>query len=141
MSGKTLNASLIGFVNAALDDAANSLKSGIDPVAPFAMTWDTDGIPSVRRCFSDDYHDAVKLAVEVAEGKADDSKAYCVAWSGYVTRANERHDAILVEGGEKGDEKAVLMAMLYRSRTNETPFEEIGNVMLLEYRKNLLHPR
>jgi hypothetical protein len=68
----------------------------------------------------------------------EDTAAYCIVWSGYVTLEGRRSDALLVEAAERDSEKAVLMALCYRPASDEAPFEEIGAVRLLEFRDNLL---
>lgn len=137
----TLNIeSIIGFIELALNDAVETIKSGLDPVIPFAMTWDSDQKQALQRCVSDDYDKAVQMAHDHVRNSADALTAYCVAWSGYVTMEGTKYDAVLVEAAERNSEKAVLMAMRYIPASETNEYTEVGSVSLLEYRDNLIRP-
>jgi hypothetical protein len=130
--------SVVGFIELALNDAVETIKSGLDPIIPFAMTWDSELKQALQRCVSDDYNKAVQMAHDHVRNSTDALTAYCVAWSGYVTMEGTKYDAVLVEAAERSGEKAVLMAMRYTPASQTSAYKEVGNVSLLEYRDNLI---
>jgi hypothetical protein len=67
-----------------------------------------------------------------------DAVRYALAWAGYVTAQGVRYETVMVQGGERGKARGVMMGQRYRQHLPEKRFEPIGNPTLLGPGDNLL---
>jgi len=84
----------------------------------------------------------LELGYEQARGAIlaapPDAKRYAFAWLGYITLEGVRYEAILSEGGERGEERGVAMGQRYKQRPPDVKYEPIGNPAILGPHDNLL---
>ncbi len=52
---------------------------------------------------------------------------YALVFDGRVTLDGEKHDAIIVEAGERMSDHGVVIALRYRPASEAGEFEEVGN--------------
>jgi hypothetical protein len=95
------------FFFLAIDHGFDSIESGGGPLTPFAMTVSASGEKSLHRFAADRLEQGLEMARSHVAANRESVSKYAIAWDGYVTLRGKRTDAILVEAGERGDNRAL----------------------------------
>ena len=109
----------------ALDHAIESVSGG-EMLVPFVMT-------------NTNIHRFVADRVEIAKDKAEnyikeqkDEPLMVLAYDGFITVENIKHDAVFVKSIDRNRKKKLVLAQRYVPTTTEQIFKKIGNPVLVE---------
>lgn len=120
----------------AFDYALRALASA-EPLVPFAMTWQKDET-TIERFMYAAYDDSIELALQAVNQSDQNITAYAVVWSGYVEVDGQKHDAVVMEIGDRKDAQSAELAQPYRSSNDESSIVPRGDILALGSTNNLL---
>lgn len=123
------------LVTKAVKHALHSVSDG-EVLIPFVMTLQ-DGEDHLYRLAAEDMNAVQQMLHEIVTGEETAVDAYAFAWDVLVStkEGDEKQEAILVEGAEKGAAEGVLMMQLYQKADEGTEFGPLGNMEVVG------HPR
>ena len=119
----------------ALDHGFNSIADGGGPLVPFAVTLGESAQTEVFRFVTDELSEGVARAMAFVDGKSRELRVYAIAWDGYITIDDAKHDAIFVEAGVSSQREALLLCQPYqqvrRGLLRKMRCEKSGEPMLV----------
>jgi hypothetical protein len=113
----------------ALDHGVDSVRSG-GPLIPFLLT-ESQGERKLERFVANRLEDALDNAVRRANDLPIGAERWAIAYDGYLTVGGTRHDAIYVEGVERGAGRSFVLAQRYVPKTRFRSLKAVGNPALL----------
>ena len=131
------NPKLMDLMYDASQDAVNEVRrtGSLSPYAILETMAMHRMIQSFKTARLEIGHEEAQKAILAAPPEAT---RYAFAWLGYVTLDGVRYEAILVGGGERGEQQGAIMALRYKQHLPEVRYEPIGNPMILPPGENLL---
>jgi len=125
------------LVSLALDHGIESVKASGGPLTPFAVTEGEKR--ELHRFALEQLEDALAKARDFVDKANQEIIFYAIAHDGFITVEGKKHDAILVEGGERGTLKALLFAQRYEPKKGIfSKFKTIGNAAFVGETENRL---
>lgn len=118
---------------AALEQAMREVVPAGGPLIPFVLADTPDGRTLTR--FPEDLEHGQPGARAHVRALPGVVRA-AVAWDGYLTVDDDRHDALFVEASERGDPASILVAHRYRDAGAE-PAQAVGRPLVVERRAPL----
>lgn len=112
----------------AMDHAIERARVANAPLIPFVLT-DTGATPEYHRFAGETFDDGVGLAARFVKTECRGTRAVLV-YSGYLTQASDRWDAIYAESID-GVGAVTVVAQRYRPRKLLRSFELVGNPVRL----------
>lgn len=129
---------MVGLLFNALDHGIDSVKAAGGPLIPFVM-YDTGGEVHLVRMVTEKLEDGPIQCRDLVRQLPDTAQRYALAFDGYITIADERTDAIVVEAGERGMPQGVRFAQCYRPKRGFfSRFSTLGNPKYLDDIENYL---
>jgi hypothetical protein len=119
------------FIYAALEVGVGTVRATDGGMHPFLMVPGEDK-PSYTRFVGESLEECLHNARQAAGRLADGVPAYAVAADGYLTADEEKFDAVLVEGGERGCPVGFVFAQRYRPGEGRRKFKVIGRPTLVK---------
>jgi len=113
----------------AMDHAIERARIANAPLIPFVLT-DTGAAPEYHRFAGESFDEGVGLAARFVKTECRGIRAVLV-YSGYVTQADDRWDAIYAESVDPAGVVTVV-AQRYRPRKLLRSFELVGNPVRLD---------
>ena len=131
------NPKLMDVIFLAIDHGIESVKSSGGQLIPFVVT---EGLERKLDVFVlEQLEEAVAKAREFVDKANSEITFYVIAHDGYFTVNEVRSDAILVEGGERGNSKALFFAQRYEPKKGLfSKFKTIGNPVFIGETENRL---
>ena len=129
---------LADLVFFALDHGINSISGG-GRLIPF-IVYEKGGGRSLQRYCADTLEESLKQARLAASRLPMDVFACVIAYDGNVRLKNEKFDAIIVEGTERGKSSGIKLAQRYSLKALMRKFAKVGNPLDLGECKSVLTP-
>lgn len=114
---------LIELVFTALDHGIELVRAAGSPMTPFAII--VEGENRTLHRFA--AQDGVSKAKEFIATLPPETTLYAIAADAFVTIGDRKHDAVVVEAGERGQGSGHLFAQRYRPANEHGPFAPFGN--------------
>jgi hypothetical protein len=131
------NPKLMDVIFLALDHGIESVKSSGGPLIPFVVTEGSERKLDVF--VLEQLEEALAKAREFVDMANPEITFYAIAHDGYLTVNEVKSDAILVEGGERGNSKALLFAQRYEPKKGFfSKFKTFGNPAFIGETENRL---
>jgi len=131
------NPKLLDLLLDALEPAVRQVRQ-TGSMSPFAMLETLASRRMVQTFRTDRPETGYDEAHRAILAAPPETTRYALAWLGHVTRGGVRYDAILVGGGERGEELAAVIGQRYEQRLPDVTCEPVGNLMVLGPEANLL---
>lgn len=120
---------LQGLANLMVENSADLLRKSEGPMLPTLMASDDPpNAPVITVIEGSTLEEALRLARQATNAISKVTRAYVLAWDGYVTLDSERSDAILMEAYESSLEQPALLAQRYKRR----PFQLVGSIVSVD---------
>lgn len=125
----------LDLVTKAVEHALHSVSGG-EMLVPFVMTLE-HGTDHLYRLAAEDMNAVQRMLHEIVTGEETAVDAYAFAWDVLVSakQGDEKQDAILVEGAEKGAAEGVLVVQPYQKAEAGAEFGPLGSMEVVG------HPR
>jgi hypothetical protein len=116
----------------AIDHGIHSIADGHEPLIPFVIIEKSGGERVLARFVTDRIEDGSEKSKRYIEENKAGIERYAIAWDGFVTIEGEKWNAILVESGDRFQEKGYLMCQRYAQKgLIKKKSEPFGNPALI----------
>jgi hypothetical protein len=126
----------------ALDHGFATIAESGWPLTPFVLIQTTDGDKGVHRFATEDIDAGLEEARKDVDDHREGIAMYAITWDGYATLNGQQTDAVLVEAGQRGAEKALIYCQPYRAVEKTGPYmaaaQRGGDPVLVEERDSRL---
>ena len=131
------NPKLMDVIFLALDHGIESVRASGGPLIPFVITEGSKR--ELNRFAVERLEDGIIKAREFVVKAHAEVTFYAIAHDGYITLEGRKFDAILVEGGERGNPQSLLFAQRYEPKKGFfSRFKTIGNAGFIGETENRL---
>lgn len=125
------------FVFNGIQKSVENARKSSEPIVPFVLTRKR-GEQKIQRFNSDDYQEAVDMAIEYLAQIQPKPDFAVIAYNGILTIEGRKSDALYIKGYDKKEQKGLVFAQRYQPVTDELEFQVIGNPALVGKEENIL---